>query len=433
VRVETLAVGTELLLGDIVNGNAAWLGQELAAHGFDVVAGSMVGDNIERIATAIREAAGRSDALIITGGLGPTQDDLTRDALAAVAGVGLMRDERIVAALVERARGLGRELPERNLRQADVPDGATVLDNDRGTAPGLQMEITVAGANTVVYALPGVPHEMTAMFTRQVLPDLARRAGGGAAIVSRVLHTIGLWESAIAELLGELDTSLGRTRLTDPATPTLAYLAGRGEVRVRITAKAASAADARARIEPVEQAVREALGPAVYGVDDDTVDSVVHTLLQARGETVAVAESLTGGLLSARLTTMPGASNSYRGGVTAYATDLKATLLEVADDLLQRVGAVAGETAAAMAAGVRRRLGATYGVALTGVAGPTEQEGKPAGLVYAALATPTQTVQRTLRLPGDRDQVRQLAVVVALDLLRRHLTGVLPETAEHPT
>jgi nicotinamide-nucleotide amidase len=430
MRVETLAVGTELLLGDIVNGNAAWLGSELAAHGFDVVAGAMVGDNVERIADAIRDALRRSDALIITGGLGPTQDDVTRDAMADVAGVELVRDEGIVAALVERARGLGRELPERNLRQADVPTGATILDNDRGTAPGLQMELSADGRTTIVYALPGVPHEMTAMFGRQVLADLVRRAGGGAAIVSRVLRTIGLWESAIAETLGDLDNALGQARLTDPSTPTLAYLAGSGEVRVRITAKAPTTAQAQERIAPVEGTVRELLGPAVYGADDDTIDSVVHTLLQQRGETVAVAESLTGGLLSARLTTMPGASNSYRGGVTAYATDLKAELLGVDAGRLDQVGAVAAETAGAMAAGVRRRLGATYGLALTGVAGPAEQEGKPAGLVYAALATPTTVVDRALRLPGDRHQVRQLAVVIALDLLRRHLSGVLAETAE---
>jgi nicotinamide-nucleotide amidase len=430
VRVETLAVGTELLLGDTENSNASWLGRELAARGFDVVAGAVVGDNIDRIATAIRDANERSDALVITGGLGPTQDDLTREALAAVAGVPIDRNERIAAALVERAKGLGRELPARNFQQADVPRGADVIDNARGTAPGLRMQIKDGDATLVVYALPGVPHEMKAMFTNAVLPDLVGRAGAGAAIVSRVVHTIGLWESAIAEQLGDLDTQLGDQRAHDPATPTLAYLAGGGEVRVRITAKARSVDEAEQQIRPVEEAVRTALGPAVYGVDDDTIDTVVHGLLQARGETVAVAESLTGGLLAARLTATPGASESFRGGVTAYATDLKAELLGIPAELLGQVGAVAPETAQEMAAGVRSRLGATYGLALTGVAGPSEQEGKPPGLVYAALATPASVVVRELRLPGDRDQVRQLAVVVALDLLRRHLTGALPETVE---
>ena len=282
--------------------------------------GAVVGDNVERIAEATRAALSRSEALVITGGLGPTQDDLTREALAAVAGVDLVRAEDIVGALVERAQGLGRELPERNLRQADVPVGARTLANARGTAPGLAMELS----GGVVYALPGVPHEMEAMFTEQVLPDLLRRAGGGAAIVSRVVHTIGLWESAVAELLGDLDARLGAERNDDPFTPTLAYLAGGGEVRVRITAKAPTGDEARARIAPVENIVRALLGPAVYGVDADTIDSVVHGLLEQRAETVAVAESLTGGLLSARLTAPPGSSVSFRGGVTAYATDLKA-------------------------------------------------------------------------------------------------------------
>jgi nicotinamide-nucleotide amidase len=426
VRVETLAVGTELLLGDIVNGNAAWLGQRLAEHGFDVVAGALVGDNIERIAAAIRAGLERSDGVVITGGLGPTQDDLTREALAVVGDAALVRDERIVSELRDRAERLGRPLPERNLRQADVPVGATPLANQRGTAPGLAMELP----GGVVYALPGVPHEMEAMFGERVLPDLLRRAGGGTAIVSRVLHTIGLWESAVAEQLGDLDRSLGEGHDRDPGTPTLAYLAGSGEVRVRITAKAATRVQAQERIAPVEREVARLLGPAVYGADTDTIDSVVHRLLQDRGETVAVAESLTGGLLAARLTRTPGSSLSFRGGITAYATDLKARLLGVPEPMLQRDGAVADSTASAMADGARRELAATYGLALTGVAGPTDQEGKPPGLVYAALATPAQCVVRELRLPGDREQVRALAVVVALDLLRRHLTGVLPETAE---
>jgi nicotinamide-nucleotide amidase len=429
VRVETLAVGTELLLGDIVNGNAAWLGQRLAENGFDVVAGAVVGDNIERIAEAVRLALSRSDALLITGGLGPTQDDLTREALALVAGVGMHRDELTVASLYDRAAQLGRELPERNLRQADVPDGAVQLPNANGTAPGLRLDLQ----GGVVYALPGVPYEMTTMVLEQVLPDLAARAGLPSAIVSRTLRTIGHWESAVAELLSALDARLGDEHDRDPTTPTLAYLAGGGEVRVRITAKAPSAAEAQARIAPVEAAVRALLGAAVYGADDEAIDTVVHRLLRDRGETVAVAESLTGGLLGARLTRMPGSSETFRGGVVAYATELKAGLLGVPVDVLQTHGAVSGRAAAAMAIGTRTALGSTYGVALTGVAGPEPQEGKEPGLVYVGLASPEATVVRELRLPGDRDRVRELAVTASLDLLRRHLAGVLPETAEETT
>jgi nicotinamide-nucleotide amidase len=428
VRVETLAVGTELLLGDIVNGNAAWLGQRLAANGLDVVAGAVVGDNIERIADAIRLALSRSDALLITGGLGPTQDDVTREALALVAGVGMRRDEQIVASLYERAGRLGRDLPERNLRQADVPEGATPLLNTKGTAPGLRVELP----DGVVYALPGVPFEMETMVLEQVLPDLAARAGLPSSIVSRTLRTIGLWESAVAELLAGLDTRLGATHASDPTTPTLAYLAGGGEVRVRITAKASSTEEAQARIAPVEAEVRGLLGPAVYGADHDSIDRVVHRLLRERGETVAVAESLTGGLLGARLTRMPGASETFRGGVVAYATDVKADLLGVPADLLEAHGAVSGPTAAALAEGARRSVGATYALALTGVAGPEPDEGKPPGLVYVGMATPTTTLVRELKLPGDRERIRELAVTASLDLLRRYLLGVLPETAEEP-
>jgi nicotinamide-nucleotide amidase len=426
VRVETLAVGTELLLGDIVNGNAAWLGQRLTAIGFDVVAGAVVGDNIERIAAAIQLALSRSDALIITGGLGPTQDDLTREALAAVAGVALRRNEQLVTGLVERAGRMGRELPANNLRQADVPEGATPMPNDRGSAPGLRLELF----DGVVYAVPGVPFEMETMVLEQVLPDLTRRAGLPAAIVSRTLRTIGLWESAVAETLADLDNRLGASHDNESTTPTLAYLAGGGEVRVRITAKAESVTAAQACIAPVEAEIRALLGTAVYGADDESIDTVVHGLLRGRGETVATAESLTGGLLGARLTAMPGSSETFRGGVVAYATDLKADLLGVPPELLSAAGAVSAATAAAMATGARETLGATYGLALTGVAGPEEQEGKAAGLVYVALASPQRVVGRELRLPGDRLRVRELATTAALDLLRRHLAGVLPETGE---
>ena len=426
MHVETLAVGTELLLGDIVNGNAAWLGQRLAENGFDVVAGAVVGDNVERIADAIRLALSRSDALLITGGLGPTQDDLTREALARVAGVGMQRDERIVAALHERAGRLGRELPERNLRQADVPVGAVPLPNANGTAPGLRFALP----GGVVYALPGVPFEMEAMVLDQVLPDLAALAGLPAAIVSRTLRTIGLWESAVAELLGPVDTRLGTEHAGDPTTPTLAYLAGGGEVRVRITAKAPSAADAQTRIASVEAEVRALLGAAVYGADDDAIDSVVHGLLRERGETLAVAESLTGGLLGARLTRMPGSSETFRGGVVAYATDMKARLLDVPPETLVRDGAVSAATATAMAEGVQSLFGSTYGLALTGVAGPDNQEGKAPGLVYVALGAPEGRSVRELTLPGDRERVRELAVTASLDLLRRHLAGLLAPARE---
>jgi nicotinamide-nucleotide amidase len=417
MRVELLAVGTELLLGDIVNTNAAWLGTRLAEAGLDVHTSAVVGDNLERIASAVRDALGRVDTLVITGGLGPTQDDLTREALAEAAGVGLRRDPTLEAALRARFTALRRDVPEMNYRQADLPEGATPLANERGTAPGIRLAI---GAG-VVYALPGVPHEMEAMFTGMVLPDLLQRAGEPATIVSRTLRTSGMWESAVADALAALVRELDRA-----GNPTIAFLAGRGQTRVRITAKAPDRAAALALVEPVEAAARRALGEAVYGADSDSLEQVVHHLLRGRGATVAVAESLTGGLLGAALTDTAGSSETFRGGVIAYATELKTNLLEVPAELLAARGPVDAGVAAAMASGVRQALAATYGLATTGVAGPDEHGGAPPGTVHIALIGPDGAEQRSLRLPGDRSRVRELSVVAALDLLRRHLARTPP-------
>ncbi|MGI8697729.1 MAG: competence/damage-inducible protein A [Mycobacteriales bacterium] len=414
MRVELLAVGTELLLGDVVNTNAAWLGRRLAAAGLDVTTAAVVGDNIGRITAAVSGGLERADALVVTGGLGPTQDDLTREALASVAGVALVRDPGLERALRERYAGFGHGVPERNYRQADRPSNADVLANPRGSAPGLCLELPAG----VVYALPGVPHEMEAMFTASVLPDLLRRAGKPAVIVSRVLRVAGMWESAVADALAELEAELAAV-----GNPTIAFLAERGEVRVRVTAKAADDAAAARLIEPVERLARAALGANVYGADEETLASATSRLLLEAGATVAVAESLTGGLLGARLSEDAGSSATFRGGVVAYATGLKADLLGVGAATLDRSGAVSAETAVAMAEGVRHRLGATYGLSLTGVAGPEEQEGAPVGTVYAGLAGPGGSAAVLHRLTGDRARVRVLATLAALDLLRRHLLG----------
>ncbi|SNQ49078.1 CinA-like protein [Frankia canadensis] len=418
MRAELLAVGDELLYGDIVNGNAAWLGRQLADVGVDVATSTVVGDEIETIATAIRAALARADAVVLTGGLGPTQDDLTREGIAAAAGVGLRRNDFLEAELRRRFQAMGRDgsaLPAMNFRQAELPDGAQPLPNTAGSAPGVRMEI---GAG-VVYAMPGVPFEMTAMFTASVLPDLLRRAGQPAVVVHRVLRTAGMWESVVAEALAaEVD------RLAPIGNPRIAFLASGGQTRVRITARARDRAEAEALIAPVETAARAALGAGVYGGDEDSLESVVLGLLGARGATLAVAESLTGGLLAAALTDVPGASAVLRGGVVSYATEVKASALGVDADLLATEGAVSARTAAAMAAGVRERLGADYGLSTTGVAGPTEQEGKPVGTVHLGLAGPDGTITRSVLLPGDRPRVRTNAAVAALDLLRRTLAGL---------
>ena len=420
MRAELLAVGDELLYGDIINGNAATLGRLLADVGITVLHSVVVGDDIEVIAGAVRTALGRADAVLMTGGLGPTPDDLTREALAMAAGVELRRDDFLEGQLRRRFRELGRVVPNMNYRQADLPAGADPLPNERGTAPGVRLEML----GGVAYAMPGVPHEMLAMFNSSVLPDLLRRAGEPAVVVHRLLHTSGMWESAVAEAMApEVDRLAAEATGGKDRNPTIAFLASGGQTRVRISARAANRNQAYALIEPVERFGREALGAGFYGIDDDTLEGVVHRLLAERGETVAVAESLTGGLLAGRLTATAGASETFRGGVVAYSADLKDALLGT--QARQR-GAVTAETARLMATGVRERLGATWGLATTGVAGPTESEGQPAGTLYLGLAGPDGAETRHVQLPGDRSFVRTLSVVQALDMLRRSLASYMP-------
>src|SRR6266498_3288731 len=412
LRCEIIGVGTELLLGQIVNTNAAWIGERLAIVGWDCLRHTVVGDNEERIATAIREALERADAVILTGGLGPTQDDVTREAIAAVAGVPLVRQPHIEQWLRERFAHIGRlRMAEMNLRQADVPEGARTTDNPVGTAPGLIIEVK----GKPVYAVPGVPREMQGMIERVVLPDLAARAGEGRAIVSRTLRTAGIGESLLAERLTPLWESVSNV--------TMAYLASAGEVRVRLTAVGASREEALALIAPVEAAVRAELGDAVYGMDDETLEAAVGRLLSSSEHTLACAESLTGGLVGGRITTVAGASDYYRGGVVAYATEAKVAVLGVDQKLLDEHGPASEPVAAAMAEGARLAFAADVGLATTGVAGPTEQDGRPIGSVCLAVADAVGTVTTTQRAPGDRTQVRAWATTLALDLLRRRLEG----------
>ncbi len=406
MRCEVVAIGTELLLGQIVDTNSAWIGARLAAAGIDSHFQTKVGDNHERIVDALRLALSRSDAVICCGGLGPTQDDITREAIATVMGVGLERDPAMVAAIEEIFAGRGRAMVASNARQADRPTGATYIPQTRGTAPGL---ICPIGAQ-VVYAVPGVPHEMEEMVERAVVPDLVARSGQTATIRSRVLRTWGLAESTLAELLAP------RFEALEGAT--MAFLAsGMEGIKVRITVKADSADTADARLDLEEAVLRDLLGDIVFGVDDDTMESVVGGLLLARGLTLGVAESLTGGLVGARLTQVPGASRWFRGSIVSYASDVKFSVLGVPPGPV-----VTGEAAAAMAAGAARVLGADVGLGVTGVAGPDAQEGVPVGTVFCGLAIGGETSVTPLHLPGDRERVRQYATVSLLDLLRRRLS-----------
>lgn len=414
LRCDVLAVGTELLLGQIIDSNSAWIGGELAACGIDSLVQVKVGDNVARIETQLRRLLDSADAVIMCGGLGPTHDDLTRDAIAAVMGVDLVRDDAVADVIREMFAARGRRMADNNLRQAMVPVGATIIPQTRGTAPGLICPVTVGGVDKVVYAVPGVPHEMYDMVHRAILPDLRIRSGDDSVIASRVLRTWGESESGLNERLDDVID-----QLESPATPTLAFLASGWEgLKVRLTHKAPTLAECTAQLDHWEQVVRAELGDLVFGTDDDTMESVVLELCRGRGLTVATAESVTGGLVAARLTATPGASDVFRGAIVSYATGVKQTLLGVGE------GPVVSETAARqMAHGVRQRLGADIGLSLTGVAGPEEQDGQPVGTLYVGLVGPGFDEVRHALLPGQREQMRQFSVITALGLLRAALAA----------
>ena len=409
--VEVLAVGTELLLGQIVNSNAAEIGSRLADAGLDHYRQVVVGDNHGRIVQALHAATGRADAVIVTGGIGPTQDDMTRQAMASAAGVEVRFDDDYAARLEAYWASRGREMPASNLRQAEYPDGAERIDNPKGTAPGLRMRI----GDAWVFALPGVPGEMIPMLERSVLPFLVEEAGGTAGVlVSRVVRTWGESESRVAELLGDL---------YDSATnPTIAFLASAAEIKVRLTARARTAEEARALLRPVEEEVVDRLGPRVFAVGDRTIEQIVHELAAGAGWSIGAVESMTGGLVAQRLTSVPGASRTFVGSVVAYASGVKAGLVGVAEDIIADHGAVSEPTALEMAAGGRTVLGADVVVAVTGEAGPDPDE-RAIGTVVVAVATPDDARARTMRLPGDRERVRLYGSTAALHALRLGLTG----------
>jgi nicotinamide-nucleotide amidase len=414
MRIEIVAVGTELLLGQIADTNSAWLGEQLALGGIDSHFHQAVGDNQERIVLALRAALARSDGVVVCGGLGPTHDDITRDAIAEVMNVRLVRDPDIVKLIGEMFSSRGRAMPESNGRQADVPEKATAIPQVMGTAPGLICPV----GHKVVYALPGVPYEMYEMFSRAVLPDLHRRmADQGeevSVIVSRVVRTWGNSESGLAEVLAPRIAALDSAG----GNPTIAFLAsGMEGIKVRITAKAADTASAEALLRAEEKEVTALVGEAVFGFDDDTMESVVAAQLKARGLTLGLAESLTGGLVASRLVSVPGASDWFRGSVVSYASEVKYDVLGVPAGPV-----VTAEAARAMADGARKVLGADIGLALTGVAGPDEQEGQVPGTVIVGLSrVGSETESVEAHLPGDRERVRQYATISALDLLRRRL------------
>jgi nicotinamide-nucleotide amidase len=413
VRCDVLAIGTELLLGQIVDTNSAWIGEQLAAAGIDTFEHRKVGDNLPRMVEALRELLERADAVIVCGGLGPTPDDVTREAIADVMGVELERRPELIDHIAGLFGTRGRDMPANNLRQADVPVGGDVIPNPIGTAPGLQGEITIDGKTNVIYAVPGVPYEMQQMVTDYVLPDLLERSGARAVIVSRSLKTWGTSESGLAEMIAD--------RVDAQTNPTIAFLArGIEGLYVRMTAKAPTEAEARELIEHEEHQLRNVLGDLIFGVDDETMEHAVLTRLQARGWTLGVAESLTGGLVGARIADVPGASATFRGSIASYATDVKRDVLGVTAEHV-----VSRDCAEQMARGAQQTLGADVGISATGVAGPSPQDGQPPGTVWFGMAlpgAPTEAIET--RLPGDRFRVRQFATISLLNLLRLRLDAL---------
>ncbi len=415
--VEIIAVGTELLLGQLVDTNTPFIAQHLADVGIDVHATHAVGDNRERIAAAVSQALERAAGVITTGGLGPTVDDLTKEAVSDALGLDLERHQPSVERMEAIFAKFGRPMRENNRKQADLPRGSIVLENANGTAPGF---VADAPGGKFVACLPGVPREMRAMLVDRLIPQLRERFGGDGRIVTRVIRVTGLGESEIDHRVGEL--------LRVGENPKLALLAHDGTCDVKIMAKAKSDAAAAAMIGPIEEEVRRRLAGHVYGTGDESLAEVILKLLRERGWTLATAESCTGGRIAAAMTAIPGASQSFVGSIVAYADASKIALLGVDDEIIARHGAVSEETAMAMARGARDLLNATVAIATTGVAGPTGgSTEKPVGLVWLAAQSPEGSGSLAMSIPGDRGAVQARGTQAALgfvwSLLRNQRGG----------
>jgi len=409
--VAVLLVGDELLLGTVQDTNGAWLARSCTAAGLRTVAVQVVPDVQDRITDAVLRAVAQAGSVVVSGGIGPTSDDLTREALAAACGCALVRDEPAAAAIEAWLAGLGRTAGPAVLRMARRPECAEMIVNPAGSAPGVRLVL----ADAVVYAVPGVPAELQSMVESRVLPDIVRRAALRAPTLSRTVEVALLGESAVTALLNDVEAAVA----ADP-TAELAYLARPAHVTVRVSVRDTPQA-AASRLQGYILAVRDALGEYVIGEEGTTLAQAVVESLAERRQTVATAESLTGGGVAREITTVPGASAVLRGGVVAYASDLKTSMLGVPPDLLVDPGAVSAVVAGQMASGVKRVTGADWAVATTGVAGPEAVGSHPPGEVYIAVAGPAGTVTRRLRLPGERARVRRMSTAHALDLLRRQL------------
>ena len=406
MRAEIVSVGTELLLGQIVDTNAAYLARILSELGVSVYRRVTVGDNMERLVAALKEAIDTSDAVFTIGGLGPTMDDITRDGLAAAFGDTLVQNEEIAEKLREFFKKRGYQMSESNLRQALVPTQGRALDNPNGTAPGLLFEV----GGKFGIALPGPPNEFIPLVDNEVVPYVRKITGNIGTIRSLALRVAGVGESAVEERIKSL--------MLD-SNPSVAPYAKLGEVHLRVTAKADTAAQADAMVAERAAQVRAILGDAIYGENDDPLEKAVVTLLRERGQTVATAESCTGGLIAQRITDVAGSSAVFPGGVVAYSNAAKTALAAVPEALISRVGAVSAEVALALAEGARNRFGADYGIGVTGIAGPDGgTPEKPVGLVYLAVAFPGGCEVDHAHYIGSRSVIRHRASQTALNMLR---------------
>ncbi len=415
MTAEVICIGTELLLGDILNSNSQYLAKELAALGVPHFYQTVVGDNIDRIHQAIEIAGDRSSILIFTGGLGPTPDDLTTESIASYFNTPLISHPAVIADIESKYAQRGREMTASNRKQALQPEGAAILPNLLGTAPGM---IWQPREGLTIFTFPGVPREMYRMWRDTAVPFLKTQGYGQHTISSRSLRFCGIPESALAEKVNHL---------FDSTNPTVAPYAGNGQVRLRISARAASAADAAVLIEPIAKEIQQLAGADYFGSDDDTLASVVGELLVAKGQTLAIAESCTGGWLGQMLTDTPGSSRYFMGGIIAYANQVKIDLLGVNVQDLATEGAVSALVASQMATGVKAKLNTDWAVSITGVAGPSGgTESKPVGLVYIGIADPdgnVEGIKYQLGSQQERELIRQMSAGQGLDLLRRRLSA----------
>ncbi len=414
MAAEVICVGTELLLGDILNSNSQYLAQELAALGVPHFYQTVVGDNLDRVHQAIEIAVKRSSIIIFTGGLGPTPDDLTTEAIASYFNTPLVEFPDVVANIERKFAQIGRKMTPSNRKQALQPAGAALLPNPTGTAPGM---IWQPNPGLTIFTFPGVPREMHRMWRDTAVPFLKTQGYGQNPIYSRSLRFFGIPEAALAEKVNHLFNS---------TNPTVAPYAGKGEVRLRISARAENETAANALIEPIEREIKAIAGEYYYGRDAETLASVVGQLLTSHNQTLAVAESCTGGGLGQMLTDIPGSSTYFLGGVISYANSVKIQLLDVNAADLDAEGAVSETVARQMAAGVKAKLGADWGISITGVAGPDGgTETKPVGLVYIGIAAPDGTVEGIkyqLGAQRERELIRRMSASQSLNLLRQRLS-----------